>query len=98
LLRHHERHYLAVKNAIVEANDGIHSDRDQLPRSRLENCRTEWTTRCSLDVCSRHTYGDPHAVLVPLVRAAEVNDFVDPRRILYIDYRVIHAGKITTQS
>jgi len=93
LLRHHERHHLAVKDAVVEANDSVHSDCDELARSRFENCRAERTTGCALDVRSRNTDGDPHAILVTLVRAGKVNDLVDPGWVFNMNYWVIHRGK-----
>src|SRR6266700_1567354 len=96
LLRHHERHHLAVKNAIVEANYGVHSNRDQLSRSRFEDCGPERTTCCALDVRPRDSDGDAHTIVVPLVRAAKVNDLVDPGWVLYLDNGMIHRkGKIT---
>jgi hypothetical protein len=50
LLRHHERHHLAMQRTVVEPDHAIHADRDEATAVALEDRRPEWTSGAVLDV------------------------------------------------
>jgi hypothetical protein len=95
LLRHHEGHHLAVENAVIEANDRVHSNRNEIAGAGLEDRCAEGATGGALDIRARDGNRDFHAVFIRPAGLAPINDFGHPVGILYTHNGMSHGGRLS---